>query len=361
MTRHRLEAERRGNALDDLLLRARRRVRVLEGPLLGSSYELWSGIRIGRLATSDILVLLPEISRQHAQLVEDMHGDHWLVDLGSSNGTWIGAQRIGRQLLMPGTVFRVGDVRFIYEDQSPMPPADATSQVQAVSYQHAHGRRSTRELCYDGGWSLQAARREVEDPHRASRLQEVTAVGDDGEPYEGCLVDDLVEYRGLRLRMIRYGLDTTTLLDRFEQLEDRLWGRRSERGRESSTRRPLGFACRLPAALRLADGSSLVTSVRWLGVSGAELVASRLPVELGEVVWLTFELVVTGRPRTVVMTCRVSWVDGNRARLRLTGLSDELEAMPQTLEPTHAGPQPKEVPTQELSAQASAMPSAMNG
>jgi len=336
------------NTLDELLSRPRRRVRVLDGPLMGATYEVWSGIRMGRRATCDILMLLPEISRDHAQLVEDAHGDHWLVDLESSNGTWIGAQRIGRQLLLPGTVFRLGEARLIYEDEPVVPRADAKREVRAVSYHHASGRRSTRELCWDGERVPPTGPGASEGEPGGSRMQAVEAVGDDGHRYEGCLVDDLVEYRNLRLRMMRYGLGTTGLLDRLERLEGRLWGRCGEMPWQSPRRRPLGFACRLPAGLRFVGGASVGTTVTWLGVGGAEVVAPRFPAGMGEVVWLAFELVTDGRPRTVVSTCRVSWIERDRARLSFVGLSDEMSAMVETQEPTIGSPRPRHVPTKDL-------------
>lgn len=337
MNANRHESERRGSALDELLLRAERRIRVLDGPLTGASYKIWSGIRIGRKPTADVLVLLPDVSREHAQLVEDMHGDHWLMDLESSNGTWIGTQRVGRQLLIPGTVFRIGDVRFIYEDEPIVPVADATNEVMAVSYHHAPGRRSTRELRYDGGTALQMVRGSAADePQDASRMQRVEAVGPGGERYEGCLVDDLVEYRSLRLRMSRHGLGNTGLLDRVERLSERLWGPREASTWESGRRRPLSFSCRLPAALRLADGSSRIATVRSLGVAGAELEAPRMALAEGDVVWLAVELVIASRPHSVVSTCRVSSRVGDRVQLSFVGLSDEREIVPQSLDTTLA-------------------------
>lgn len=98
----------------------------------------------------------------------------------------------------------------------------------------------------------------------------------------------------------------------------------------------------------MLDGTSHVTTVRWLGVGGAEIESPRLPAGLGEVVWLAFELVVAGRPRTVVSTCRVSWIDRDRAHLSFVGLSDDMAVVSQAFEPTMAGPRPV-VPTQDSS------------
>lgn len=353
MKSHQHESKWRGSALDELLSRVDRRVRVLDGPLLGAAYKVWSGIRIGRQATCDILVLLPQISRQHAQLVQDMHGDHWLMDLESSNGTWIGAQRVGRQLLLPGTVFRVGDVRFIYEDEPQVTVADARGEVMAVSQHHAPGRRDTRELRFDGHRSMETVSGPAEDRQGAAGARVVAAVGADAKPYEGCLVDDLVEYRSLRLRMLQHGLGSTGLLDRLELLEDRLWEPREPEW-EPPRHRPTSFECQLPAALRFADGTSVATSVRRLAVDGAEVAMSRLPVNVGEVVWLAFELVDATRPRSVVSTCRVISVDRDSMHLGFVGLSDEWECLPQEVEPTVAA-RVRPAPIRESSSTAAGM------
>lgn len=66
-------------------------------------------ISIGRREGCDICLSYDsQVSREHALVVVD--GEQiWLEDTGSTNGTFIGDQRItGRAMLEPGQLFRVG-------------------------------------------------------------------------------------------------------------------------------------------------------------------------------------------------------------------------------------------------------------
>jgi pSer/pThr/pTyr-binding forkhead associated (FHA) protein/predicted ABC-type transport system involved in lysophospholipase L1 biosynthesis ATPase subunit len=65
---------------------------------------------VGRLSGCDWVLRHPSISRQHARFSPTPAG--WQVeDLGSSNGTWLGGERLSRPaLLRPGQAVRLGDV-----------------------------------------------------------------------------------------------------------------------------------------------------------------------------------------------------------------------------------------------------------
>ncbi len=78
-------------------------------------YELGKArVSIGRAATSDIPLSDGRISRMHARL--ECVGDACtLVDLGSSNGTYVNGQRVERVLLQPGDVISLGGSRLRYE------------------------------------------------------------------------------------------------------------------------------------------------------------------------------------------------------------------------------------------------------
>ena len=68
--------------------------------------------QIGRGDECDIIV--PEdtsVSRNHARM--DRDGEDWvLVDLGSTNGTFVNGQRISEARLKSGDVVEIGDRRF---------------------------------------------------------------------------------------------------------------------------------------------------------------------------------------------------------------------------------------------------------
>ena len=63
---------------------------------------------IGRAAEADLVLVHPEISRRHCRLVRE--GDNWFVeDLGSTNGTFIGSNRLTEPVrLEAGVPVRVG-------------------------------------------------------------------------------------------------------------------------------------------------------------------------------------------------------------------------------------------------------------
>ena len=69
---------------------------------------------IGRAPTCDIMVEDPHLSRRHATVALTAEGVS-LMDLGSTNGTWLNDRRIsGPEYLTDGDVIRIGrtDLRF---------------------------------------------------------------------------------------------------------------------------------------------------------------------------------------------------------------------------------------------------------
>lgn len=80
------------------------------GPTPGKSYELNKNeIYIGRDISNDIVINDSEISRKHARLVLQDSG-YILEDLGSTNGTFVGGQRLmGPYTLRPGDLILFGE------------------------------------------------------------------------------------------------------------------------------------------------------------------------------------------------------------------------------------------------------------
>lgn len=77
-----------------------------------------SGLMIGRVAPADVIVSDPSVSREHC--VVDLAADKLRVmDLNSTNGTYVDNKRIGRAEILPvGSVLRVGNVSFEHEVRS---------------------------------------------------------------------------------------------------------------------------------------------------------------------------------------------------------------------------------------------------
>lgn len=92
---------------------------VRKGPDPGEVYALqMSYITIGRDPVSDIVLKDPEISRQHAQLVQTAEG-YQIRDMGSTNGTFVNNERLGGEpvTLVPGQEIMLGSgVTVVYEE-----------------------------------------------------------------------------------------------------------------------------------------------------------------------------------------------------------------------------------------------------
>lgn len=67
-------------------------------------------LHIGRATTNDIVVADTTVSRQHAQLMIDDIGQATLIDLGSSNGTFVNGRRISAPTRLDATdIVKVGE------------------------------------------------------------------------------------------------------------------------------------------------------------------------------------------------------------------------------------------------------------
>jgi pSer/pThr/pTyr-binding forkhead associated (FHA) protein len=61
------------------------------------------------------MIDLPKVSRRHAE-VQRVSGAFVLKDLGSTNGTWLGGQKVDHHILQDGEVFKIGPAQIIYKD-----------------------------------------------------------------------------------------------------------------------------------------------------------------------------------------------------------------------------------------------------
>jgi len=87
---------------------ARLALRIATGVPLGGSVALRGMRTIGRDASCDLVLHDPRVSRRHLRV--DAEGERVrFYDLGSANGTWLGAERRDGGELRPGERLRVGD------------------------------------------------------------------------------------------------------------------------------------------------------------------------------------------------------------------------------------------------------------
>ncbi len=76
-------------------------------------------LTIGRIPENKLVITDPKSSSRHAELRPDGSG-YSVVDLGSTNGTFINEQRLVPQTpqrLRPGDTIRIGDTTYTYEAQ----------------------------------------------------------------------------------------------------------------------------------------------------------------------------------------------------------------------------------------------------
>jgi FHA domain-containing protein len=74
-------------------------------------------VTIGRMPGSKLLMTDPQSSAHHAELRSDVRG-YFIIDLGSTNGTYVNEELLARQsprLLVAGDRIRIGDTVFQYE------------------------------------------------------------------------------------------------------------------------------------------------------------------------------------------------------------------------------------------------------
>jgi signal transduction histidine kinase len=88
---------------------------VIAGTDEGKRYELTTAVvGLGREANSAIRLHDTEASRRHAELRLLPNGTHQLVDLGSSNGTFLNGKMIKDAVVKPGDEIRIGQSTMVF-------------------------------------------------------------------------------------------------------------------------------------------------------------------------------------------------------------------------------------------------------
>ncbi|HKY02838.1 MAG TPA: FHA domain-containing protein [Burkholderiales bacterium] len=83
--------------------------------MLGSRFLDTARISIGRASGNDIQLDDVSVSKQHA-VIEVVGKDHILLDMGSSNGTYVNGGRVSRHMLRHGDIVEVRDFQLRYVD-----------------------------------------------------------------------------------------------------------------------------------------------------------------------------------------------------------------------------------------------------
>ncbi len=85
---------------------------------------------VGRAEGNDIVVPDSSVSSHHGEILL-MGNDIELVDLGSTNGTHVGGERLDRATIKPGGKFKIGSVEGILVggDVTPEPAVEESSKI----------------------------------------------------------------------------------------------------------------------------------------------------------------------------------------------------------------------------------------
>src|SRR5512147_939036 len=84
-----------------------------EAGLLGLRLPLGAEVVLGRDASCDLVLSLEDVSRRHARVFADGDG-HAVEDLGSTNGTFVGRDRVTARRLVSGDLLGVGSAVLKY-------------------------------------------------------------------------------------------------------------------------------------------------------------------------------------------------------------------------------------------------------
>jgi pSer/pThr/pTyr-binding forkhead associated (FHA) protein len=108
---------------------------VRNGPLKGQSFPIRVPvINVGRADYNDIVFQDPSVSSAHAK-IQRRDGVWVLVDVGSTNGTFVDDERISGEVpLAPGAVIRFGDLAVVFDprDEGAEEGRPGTEQMQAL-------------------------------------------------------------------------------------------------------------------------------------------------------------------------------------------------------------------------------------
>lgn len=109
---------------------------MLAGETVGAVFRISVGQSIiGRSLDADVRLDDEGVSRRHAKILRDPDGSAKLVDLHSTNGTFINGRRISAEGLREGDRVRIGwfatlDFRFEYDDSDLPPTAESDAPRQ---------------------------------------------------------------------------------------------------------------------------------------------------------------------------------------------------------------------------------------
>jgi hypothetical protein len=285
---------------------------------------IYGRLEIGRSSSADIQLVSAEVSRSHAVIIVRPNG-YVLVDLLSTNGTWIRGQKLTEEHpLSVGDRFRIGDSEIAYE----VADAELAAASELASEQSPRTRRATDRVDFE------VIARTVEQ-RRSWQGAPATVVRPDGEPYRGNLLADIVVYRNLRLKAVRDGAVPDDMQARFDQLDEAL---RKPRGIGSERGAFVRFPLDVPGVLIWEADPGRVDDVhvREISADGATVTAPDVGVEVDSTCWLSIPALGRDGSRRVVLGSRAVWTRGGEIGLVFAGTLATPESVDKKVSRTRA-------------------------
>jgi hypothetical protein len=90
---------------------------------------------IGRTSSSDVVLADAKVSRRHALVQPQKQYEFWLLDLGSSNGTYVNGRRISQPVLLRhGDQIEIGPFRLVFRQSKTavVAPTESTNADQTI-------------------------------------------------------------------------------------------------------------------------------------------------------------------------------------------------------------------------------------
>jgi class 3 adenylate cyclase len=105
----------------------------------GKRHPIHGSCSLGRIAANTIVLESSKVSRRHALIHLQDIGEPWLIDFGSSNGTFLNKQRIHQPIrLSDGDQITIGDEVFKFRQPLAISAAHKTAVAQRTSREIAN-------------------------------------------------------------------------------------------------------------------------------------------------------------------------------------------------------------------------------
>ena len=119
---------------------------INEGPMKGKRFEIYTPLtNIGRGAHNDIAIANESVSDSHAKILRK--DGHWyVVDQGSTNGTYLSGRRVqGEQQMVGAPDVRFGDIKVTFRPAAGHQDAGGSTRAVAAVHVDAARRMSTHK------------------------------------------------------------------------------------------------------------------------------------------------------------------------------------------------------------------------